>query len=127
MKNKNIYWKDVIEMLKKGVDKKDFDIDFNNEKVEFKEASLLNRNGIRVPENLIYYDEDNIDFSDNPDITNEEIALMNSSFNIAEILPVKPEIKEWIKKEKIDVNKILGMLVENLCKTMKVFPKNATS
>ena len=87
MKNEKIYWKDVIEMLKKGVDKKDFDIDFNNEKVEFKEVSLLNRNGIRVPENLIYYDEDNIDFSDNPDITNEEIALMNSSFNIAEILP----------------------------------------
>ena len=88
MKNEKVYWKDVIKMLKTGIDNKNFDVDFNNEKVEFKEASLLNRNGIRVPENLIYYDEEK-------------------------------EIKEWLKKENIDVTKLATQLINNFYATIK--------
>ena len=61
-------------MIKQNVEIKDILIDFNNEKIEFKDVALLNRNGIRVPKEFIYYNDDKIDFSDDPDITEEDFA-----------------------------------------------------
>lgn len=94
--NKRIYWKELIDMLKQGLDIKGYEIDFRNEKIEFKDVSLLNRNGIRVPQELIYYNEDNIDFSDDPEVTDDEIKAIY----ITEALMVEPEIIAWIKKRK---------------------------
>ncbi len=125
MNNKEIYWKDVVKILKEGGDSKNFDINFNNEKVEFKDVALLNKNGIRVPEELIFYDDDNIDYSDDHDITDEDLKTGKISWNVAASLPLDAEIKEWIKKEKIDVNKLLTQLMKNFYETVKNVQKNA--
>ncbi len=89
--NVKIYWKDLIKMLRKG-EKPEFEsIDFNNEEIEFKDASLFNRNGILVPEDLIKYNDEEIDFSDNPEITNKEIDFFQQSKDIIQSLPLKPD------------------------------------
>jgi len=120
-----IYWKELIDMLNKGLEIKDYEIDFKNEKVDFKNVALLNRNGIRVPEELVHYDDNDIDFSDDPELTDEEISKINLSYRFAEILPVEPEIREWIKKERIDINTLAAQLIKNFYETAKSISKNA--
>ena len=124
MTNKTIYWKELVNMLKQGHEIKDYEIDFRNEKVGFKDVALLNRHGIRVPEELVHYDDEDIDFSDDPDLTDEEVNKINMSYRLAETLPLEPEIKEWIKREQIDVRTLAARLIRNFYETEKNLPKN---
>ncbi|MEN9445195.1 MAG: hypothetical protein RIS47_2086 [Bacteroidota bacterium] len=124
MSNNKIYWKDLITMLKQGQEVTDCEIEFRNEKVDFKDVALLNRNGFRVNEDLILYDDD-IDFSDDPDLTDEEVNRINTFTSLADTLAVEPEIKEWIKNEKIDINTLAAQLIRNFYETMINIPKNA--
>jgi len=123
MKNK-IYWKEFVEKLSKGLDLKDFEIDFKNEKIDFKTVALLNRNGIKVPKELVQYADKDIDFSNDPELTDKEIENINMSFKLVETLPVKPEIKEWLKNERIDVNSLAAQLIRNFYYTVKNIQKN---
>lgn len=125
METKKKYWKDILTMLKKGEEIKDILIDFNNEKVEFKDAAFFNRKGIRVPEELIYYNDDAIDFSDDPDISNDDFETGKLVWNIKSSLPVDKELKDWIIKEKIDVDKLLMKLMRNFYETVKDIPNKA--
>ena len=120
-----IYWKELVDKLKSGVNIEEYEVDFNNEQIHFKDVALLNRNGIQVPENLIYYNDDDIDFSDDPELSDEEINRINLSLKLADNLPVEQEIKEWIKKERIDVNTLAAQLIKNFYETVKNIQKNA--
>lgn len=120
-----IYWKEIVDKLKEGIEIEECEIDFKNEKIHFKNVALLNRNGIRVPEDLIQYNDEDIDFSDDPELTDDEINKINLSFKIADALPVEQEIKEWIKKERIDVNTLAAQLIKNFYETVKNIQKNA--
>lgn len=123
MKKKTIYWKNFVKMLKQGQEIKDYEIDFRNEQVAFKDAALLNRHGISVPEELVHYDDKDIDFSDDTDLTEEEAKKMNNSHTFAEILPLEPEIKEWIKREQIDISTLAARLIRNFYETEKNLPR----
>ncbi len=125
METNKKYWKDVLEMIKQNVEIKDIQIDFNNEKIEFKDVALLNRNGISVPEDLIYYNDDKIDFSDDPDITEEDFTTGKLIWNVQTSLPLDKELKDWITKEQIDINKLVIKLMRNFYETVKDFPKKA--
>lgn len=120
-----IYWKELVDMLNNGLEIKDYEIDFRNEKIDFKSAALLNRNGIKVPEKLVHYYDDEIDFSDDAELTDEEINKINLSYRFAQSLPVEAEIKDWIKKERIDINTLAAQLIRNFYETVKNIPKNA--
>lgn len=120
-----IYWKELISKLKSGEVTEEYEVDFNNEAIHFKEVALLNRFGILVPEELIYYNDEDIDFSDDPEMTDEEIERINFTFKLVDSLPIDEEIKEWIKKERIDVNALLADVVVSFYKTMKSMSNNA--
>jgi len=120
-----IYWKDIVAKLNAGQQIEGYDIDFKNEKIHFKDVALLNRNGIRVPEDLIYYNDNDIDFSNDPEWTDEEISKVTQSLKLAETLPVDKEIKDWLKKEKIDINTLAAQLIKNFYETVKNIQKNA--
>ncbi len=73
MKNK-IHWKKALELLKNDISISEYEVYFDDEKIEALDAFLLDKNEADVPEELIYYDDDKIDFSDIPDITDEDMA-----------------------------------------------------
>jgi len=120
-----VYWKDLIKMLKNNEIPKNIEIDLNNEIIDFKDVALLNRFGFRVPENLINYDDQNIDFSDDPDITDEDIETEKISWSVKANFVLEPEIKQWIKKEKIEINYLIPQLMKNFYETVKYINKNA--
>ena len=125
MDNKIIYQHEAIKLLEAGEDISAYKVIFNKEKVEALEAILLGKNEIEVPSELIYYNDDAIDFSDDPDVTIEDFETGKLIWNIKTSLPVDKEIKDWIIKEKIDVDKLLIKLMRNFYETLKDFPQKA--
>jgi len=125
MKMKEINQQEAIKLLKAGKDISNYKIVFNKNKIEALDAILLGKNKINVPEELIYYDDSSIDFSDDPDISEEDLETGKIVWNIKTSLPVDKELKDWIIREKIDVDKLLIKLMKDFYETMKNFPKKA--
>ncbi len=125
MENKRLYWKVALELINIGQKVEPISVEFNNEKILWNDAMLFGKNGIDVPENLIDYDDDNIDYSDIPAITQEDISSGKIKWIYKAEIPMKQEISDWMKKEKIDINKLLTDLVENFYQTMKNLRRNA--
>lgn len=73
MATQTIHQKKAVELLKSGQSVSDYDIHFNDDKVEALDAFLLRKNGIALPEHLVFYDDDSIDFEDDADIKAEDL------------------------------------------------------
>lgn len=66
--------KKAVELLRKGRTITDYQIHFNEDKVEALDAFLLRKNGIPLPDHLVFYDDEHIDFEDDADISTEDMA-----------------------------------------------------
>ena len=124
MEKSKIHYKKALEILKKGEKILQQDIDFNNEQIHVKDVSLLNKNSIRVPENLIFYDDENIDCSDIPEITEKDIETGKIQWIELSEFPIDDEIRNWITKQNIKLNELLPYLLKNFYKTIKLTQKN---
>ena len=125
MENKIINQHDAIKLIEAGEDISAYQVVFNQEKIEALQAILLGRSKIDVPSELIFYDDDATDFTDDPDITDKDFETGELIWNIKTSLPIDKDIKDWITKEKIDVDKLLSKLMRNFYETVKDFPKKA--
>ncbi len=125
MENSKIHYKKALEILKKGEKILQQDIDFNNEQIHVKDVSLFNKNSIRVPENLIFYDDENIDCSDIPEITEKDIETGKIQWIELSEFPIDDEIRNWITKQNIKLNELLPYLLKNFYETIKLTQKNA--
>lgn len=122
MNNSKLNWEKAIELLKNGEKVLQTDIEFTDKQIPFRDVSFLNKNSIRVPENLVFYDDQNIDFSDIPEITDEEITAFETSQKLSKVttsLSLGKDIKNWIKEENIDIDKLVSQLMTNFYHTVK--------
>lgn len=110
--NNIIYWKDLVELLKKGKNPKNTEIDFNNEMISWKIVRLLSKNNYKVPQELIDYDDENIDYSDIPSITDEQIEKIENKTSI--IVNVDNEIAQWLNSKDIDYNKLINQWLHSV-------------
>ena len=125
MKKNKIYWKDAIELINKGSILNQSEIDFKNESIPIKSVGVLNQNNIRVPENLIFYDDNSLDCSDIPEITKEDIQNGNIQWiNLMEF-PIDKEIGLWIINHDIRLNELIPRLLNNFYQTMKSIQRNS--
>lgn len=85
----------------------------------------LGKNGIEVPQGLIEYNDEEINYSDIPPITDTEIMSGKIKWTISAELAIEKEIAEWIKKEDINVNEFAARLIRNFYNGIKSLPKNA--
>ncbi len=120
-----IYWKDAIEMLKKGKKIVQVEIDFRKEQIPVNEVTFFNKHSIRVPEDLIFYDDDKIDCSDIPEITEEDINSGKIQWIAINEFPIDPEIRNWLSKQNIKLNELLPFLLKNFYQTIKYAQKSA--
>lgn len=124
MKTNKLYWKIILDQIKNGEKPDVVELDFNNEKILWKDAMILGEYGIEVPDQFIDYDDENIDYSDIPAITDKDIEDGKIKWIYKAEIPLRKEIEEWIKKEKIDVDSLISDLIENFYNTMKIINKN---
>lgn len=116
---------EAIKQLKNNDFNPDSKIEFGREKIDALDAILLGKNGVDVPDELIEYDDDKIDYSDIPAITDEDIKSGKIQWSISTELVLEEEIRDWIKKENINVSEFATKLIRNFYDGIKSIPKNA--
>ena len=119
-----MYWRDLVFELMQNENPQNIEVDFKDEKIGFRQAAILNRHNFRVPEELIEYSDDDIDFSDDPDITDEDFMSGKLAWTVRANFSLEPEIALWIKKENIEVNTLIPQLMKNFYETLKQIKKN---
>ena len=125
METNKISVDEALKQIRAGNFNSNAEIIFSDEKIDAFDAILLGKNGIDVPEELIQYDDDKIDYSDIPPITDDDLTSGKIKWlHKAEFL-IPKEVEDWLKEEKIDLNTLLSDLVVNFYKTIKNIQKNA--
>ncbi len=113
MKKKAINQKEAIKLMKKGENMALYIVEFNDEPIEALETFLFVDNNIEIPdERIIYYDDDNIDYSDIPPLTDEELKAMKSVIDIPHV-PLDDEVKKWLMNSEIDIMQLTSELLED--------------
>ncbi|OFX42153.1 MAG: hypothetical protein A2046_10850 [Bacteroidetes bacterium GWA2_30_7] len=125
MKNKNIYWKSAIELIKAGKKIEQSEINFNKEHINIDDVKFFNKHKIKVPESLIFYDDENIDCSEIPEITKKDIISGKIQWFKIDEIPLDNEVRTWIIKQNIKLNELVPQLIQNFYQTMKSIRKNA--
>jgi len=124
MKTNKINWRVALEQLKENKRIYQDEIEFD-EKIDISIVIIFNKNGIDVPEELIDYNDENIDCTDIPEITIEDI----NSGDLIKVLPaqikIDTETENWIKKSNINYNELLSDLLRNFYQSIKTLPNKA--
>ena len=122
---KKIYWKTVLDLIAQDKSIENIEVDFNSEKIDWQDAMIFGKKGINVPQDIIDYDDDNIDYSDIPPITDVDIESGKIRWTINAELALEKEIADWIKKEDINVSEFAAKLIRDFYDGIKSLPKNA--
>lgn len=101
----------AIALLKENKSLEGYEVRFDSAKVEALDVLLLGKNGVQVPPELIFYDDDSIDFGDDPDLTDEDVASGKIQWKVHADLSLEEDVRSWVMKEKIDLNVLLSKLL----------------
>ena len=111
--------KKAVELLKGGQTVSDYEINFNNDQVEALDAFLLRKNGIALPDHLVFYNDEGIDFEDDSDITTDDFENEKLVRVLRAEVAVDEEIAEWVSQGNININQLLANLVKDFYKNAK--------
>ena len=111
--------KKAVELLKGGQTVSDYEINFNDDQVEALDAFLLRKNGIALPDHLVFYNDEGIDFEDDSDITTDDFENEKLVRVLRAEVAVDKEIAEWVSQGNININQLLANLVKDFYKNAK--------
>jgi len=119
MATQTINQKKAVELLRSGQAVSDYEIRFNDDQVEALDAFLLRKNGIAIPDHLVFYDDESIDFEDDADIATEDFENKKLVRVLRAEVAVDKEIADWVLRSNIDVNQLLADLMKDFYKNAK--------
>ena len=119
MATQTINQKKAVELLRGGQTVSDYNILFNGDKVEALDAFLLRKNGVALPDHLVFYDDDSIDFEDDADITIEDFENEKLVRVLRAEVTIDKEIADWVSQSNINVNHLLSNLMKDFYKNAK--------
>jgi hypothetical protein len=119
MAKQTINQQKAVELLRGGQTVGDYDMRFNDDKVEALDAFLLRKNGIALPDHLVYYDDEGIDFEDDADITTEDVENEKLVRVLRAEIAIDKEIADWVSQGNINVNQLLTNLMKDFYKNAK--------
>jgi len=126
MKRTIINQVEAIALLKEKKSLSGYKVKFDSTPVEALDAILLGKNGALVPTKLIWYDDDSIDYSDDPGLTDEDLRTGKIKWVERVEVPLHEDIRKWIKKEKIDLPHLLEKLITDFYHNVQFTSKSKT-
>ncbi len=121
MSHNSISVAEALERLNKGENVKGASIDFAGSKVKALDAFKLGKEGVEVPDEVIFYDDADIAYD--PDIDDYEWTrtdidpLKNGKESLTIHIEINENVKEWIQKNGIEVNHLMEELLQNFYST----------
>lgn len=119
----------VSEALRKidlGESIKAYTISFDHIKVEALDVMKLAKNGIVVPEEAIYYDDNGIvmddkDFAGEWERIDYDPAVQNSPVEVK--INLKKDVKNWVESQNIQLPELLEDLLDGFYRTQRLISK----
>ncbi len=112
MSDKQINQRKALAILKKGESLGDYSIQLDETKVEALDAMLLRKNGIPLPDELVYYADEDIQFDDDAALTDEDLEHGKLVRVVHANVKIDNEIADWIHDSKIDLDVLLSELIQ---------------
>ena len=109
--------KEALALIKDNKYNDSYSIDFSTEGINVIDAVELGTAGIDVPEELIVYDDDNLDFSDIPELSDEELKRLKRE--TPAVLSLNREFSDWAEKEKINIGELAAELLHDFYNKVK--------
>jgi hypothetical protein len=109
----------AVELLRSGQSISGYQIQFTEDKVEALDAFLLRKNGVELPDYLVFYDDESIDFEDDADISAEDFVHEKLVRVLRAEVVVDKEIADWVSQGNINVNQLLTNLMKDFYKNAK--------
>ena len=103
MTAQTINQKKAVELLKSGQSISGYQIQFNDDKIEALDAFLLRKNGVMLPDHLIFYDDASINFEDDADISAEDFTDEKLIRVLRAEVVVDKEIADWVPSSQDNV------------------------
>lgn len=120
--NNNISVSEALSRIESGKSLEGYSIYFERIKVEAIDVMKLSKAGIYVPEDSIYYDDDDIEFDEEfegnwerTDNDPTEEAKLQTEVKIR----IKQDIRLWIESKNIKLDKLIENLLEGFYQTQK--------
>ncbi len=115
-----------MKKIDSGESIRDYSIDWDRIKIESLDVMKLAKAGVIVPEEAIYYDDDDIESDE--DFEGDWVKI---DYDPIEELKMKTEveivlnrdIKQWIDSKNIKLDKLIENLLNNFHKTQKIVSK----
>ncbi len=118
-----IYWKDLLSLIEKGEKPEAVEIDFKNEMIDWKFVRVLFKNGFKTPKDLIDYDDEHIDYSDIPSVTDEIINRVENDTTF--VVNVDEEIAAWLRSSHIDFNNMINQWLHTVYESFEQYNQTA--
>jgi len=114
-KTTKINWKKAILLLENGEKVSQDGISFGKKPIKWDFVQKLNDYKILVPENLIDYDDETIDYSDIPPL---EKLLAEGTYKEVFTIKLEQDIANWLKDVKFDYNVLINDFLKSVYKTV---------
>ncbi|MCB9289414.1 MAG: hypothetical protein H6560_19035 [Lewinellaceae bacterium] len=114
---------EALKRLESGKSVADYSIDFERVKVEALDVMKLTKAGVNVPEEAIYYDDDDIVYDEEFEgdwerIDYDPIQELEPQTEVKIFL--KKDVRQWIESENIKLDKLIEILVDGFYRSQKV-------
>lgn len=105
---------EALKRIESGQSIEGYSVDFERVKVEALDVMKLAKNGVEVPEDAIYYDDEDIIDDEDFDGPWEMIDYdpLEGSPNVTEVrIHLNNEVKSWLDKRDIKLDKLVEQLL----------------
>ena len=114
---------EALKRLESGKSVADYSIYFERVKVEALDVMKLTKAGVNVPEEAIYYDDDDIVYDEEFEgdwerIDYDPIQELEPQTEVKIFL--KKDVRQWIESENIKLDKLIEILVDGFYRSQKV-------
>ena len=122
MTTHNISVSEAISKIESGMPMEGYSINFERIKVEALDVMKLSKAGIVVPEESIYYDDDDIAMDEEFEgewkrIDYDPVEEMTSQTEIR--INVKEDVRQWVESKNIKLDKLIEDSLESFYQTQK--------
>ena len=121
-KSKDISVAEALAKIEAGQSLEGYSINFGRIKVEALDVMKLSKAGIDVPEESIYYDDDDIAFDEAFEGHWERIdydPIQEAELQTEVKIKLKQDIRQWIESKNIKLDKLIENLLEGFYQTQK--------
>lgn len=113
---------EALKRLEVGEPIAEYAVDFERVKVEALDVMKLSKAGVDVPEEAIYYDDDDIVYDeafegDWEQIDYDPIQEMEAQTEVK--IALKKEVRQWIEAEDIKLDKLIEILVDGFYRSQR--------